>query len=230
MPGLELRPAALAAFGLLAAVGTAAGEPELGSPTVTRLWRATNSGPTPACTGAYVTDPWAGPRSATTWLVTVRHCAEGGPWHAGRDGPGAALTIVDGPSARDVAGADLVRLDSIAVGRRSRPMGVRALSLAERMPRAGSVWIHGFPFGVEHITAARILGDSVVRPGSVEMRVVTGPQTEAGPGFSGAPVIDADNRLIGLLWALRADGERELTAFVVPVEALRAALARLTSR
>ncbi|OGL03094.1 MAG: hypothetical protein A3E31_02305 [Candidatus Rokubacteria bacterium RIFCSPHIGHO2_12_FULL_73_22] len=205
----------------LAGTGAAAGDPALGSPTVTRLWRAGPDGPAPACTGAYVRDAGA------VWLVTVRHCTEHGVWHAGRDAPEHRLTVRDPAGARPPRHGDLVRLGELAAG--PAPAGHAALAPSARAPRAGTVWVHGFPYGVEHVTAARVLGDSAARPGLVELRMVVGPQTEAGPGFSGAPVIDQDGRLAGVLAALRADDARALTAFVVPVETLRAALARLAA-
>jgi len=214
------RAAALA--GLLAATaGAAAGEPTLGSPTVTRLWRQGPDGPAPACTAAYVRDAGA------VWLVTVLHCTAPGVWHAGRSAPEQRLTLVDAAAARSRRHGDLVPIGELAAG--PAPTGHEALEPAARAPRAGTVWVHGFPFGVEHVTAARVLGDSAARPGLLELRIVVGPQTEAGPGFSGAPVIDQAGRVAGVLAALRADDARALTAFVVPVERLGEALARLAA-
>lgn len=205
----------------LAGAGAAAGDPALGSPTVTRLWRTGPDGLAPACTAVYVRDAGA------VWLVTVPHCTAPGVWHAGRAAPQQRLAVLDAPGARPLRHGDLVQLGELAVG--PAPAAHAALAPAMRAPRAGTVWVHGFPYGVEHVTAARVLGDSAARPGLVELRMVVGPQTEAGPGFSGAPVIGHDGALVGVLAALRADDARALTAFVVPVETLRAALARLAA-
>jgi len=214
------RGAALGALlAALAGAGPAAADPALGAPTVTRFWLAGPDGPAPACTGTYVRDAGA------VWLVTVRHCAGPGVWHAGRAAPERRLAVIDPAGAPAARHGDLALLGDVAAG--PAPHGHAALAPAARAPRAGTVWVHGFPYGIEHVTAARVLGDSAARPGLLELRIVVGPQTEAGPGFSGAPVIDQTGRLVGLLAALRADDARALTAFVVPVESLRAALARL---
>lgn len=204
---------------LLAAVPAGAG-PELGSPAVTRLWRQVPGGRVPACTAVYVRDPWDRLPAGAVWLLTARHCTTEGRWFVGREAPDEPLPPVaaaDEPQAPATPDIAVAR----AGGERT------ALTLAERMPRHGSVWVHGFPFGVEHLTAARIRGDSPRRPGSVELKVVVGPMTEVGPGVSGSPVIDAAGRLIGVLWGLRAEDERAYTALVTPVEALRALLRRL---
>jgi hypothetical protein len=220
-----------AALGLAGLPGPGAADPEIGSRVVTRLWLRTADGPAPACTGAYVRDPADRLPAGTAWLLTARHCAEGGRWAVGRDGPERALRSAAWRPGASPAGGALLTIEGVALARAVAPGG--ALVLAERMAREGPVWIHGFPFGIEHVTAGRVLGDSPAEPGSVEVRVVVGPQTEAGPGFSGAPVIGPDGRLVGLLWALRHDARRaltdQLTAFVIPVEAIRPLLSRLAA-
>lgn len=191
--------------------------PEIGSPAVTRLWQASADGAAPVCTAVYVRERAARAGPGRVWLLTARHCTGPGPAHVGRSGP--ERPFIQRPDGGEPpAGVD------VAVG--SAPAPHPALDLAERMPRRGTVVIHGFPFGIEHLTAARVVGESAARPGSIELHVVTGPQTEAGPGLSGAPVLDAHGQVVGMLWGLRAEGDRTLRAFVTPVETIREILHR----
>jgi hypothetical protein len=194
---------------------------------VTRLWIETREGPASVCTAAYVQDPLDRLARGTAWVLTAGHCLEAGPARLGRERPQGRFTAL--PWRDRLRGSGLgTRVPDLAVAAAPRPGGAAsALPLAERMPREGPVWLHGFPFGVEHLTAGRVIGDSAERPGSVEIKVVVGPVTDAGPGLSGAPIVDARGRVVGVLWGLRAEDMTELRAFATPVEVVRDVLGRL---
>lgn len=203
---------------------------DYGHLAITRLWVSTREGRTFGCTGFYI-DKSAG-ASARTYVVTAGHCTRADA--AMRDTAGFVLYPVqwrgvifghaDIHKRLDVAFGTSVLPDDIPISGRLR--------LADESPKDGFVWIHGFPLGVERVTAGELRSPDPLFPGSLVIELRDAKDVE--PGSSGSPVLNAYGQVVGIVWGMlteydRATGEVVPSGriLVTPVEALHALMALL---
>jgi hypothetical protein len=199
---------------------------DLGRPEVTRLWRSDDeTGWAFTCTASYIHPRIE--RSGVAWLVTASHCVTAGSDAVARNRAATAWALVNWRGALEAHTPPYTtRTVDIAIGtvpdlrEPSRPL----LWLAEQAPERGAAWVHGYPYGVERVVPGYVVplgagaeiaftvrgldpetGFPVPRrvtvgelfPGTRVMFVLAG---SVQPGASGAPILDAGDRVIGILW------------------------------
>ncbi len=213
------------------AIGLASAPPvravsDWGHPAISRLWSVDESGDRRfACTAAYLHPGGvlpALPSPFVRWVLSAGHCAEA--TILGRDTAGVVFAHVDW---RLVVQANATylgpRVIDFALGtapETREDAAQRFLWVAEAFPAPGTlVYLHGFPFGVERVTAAIVADPS---PDLPSRRLIVRSR-EVDPGSSGSPVLDGLGRLVGVVWgrARGVDGNLEFDeVFVTGVDDL----------
>ena len=144
-------------------------------------------------------------------LVTNRHVVA--------DSAELQLSTYDG---RDLAAeaASTAGLADLAVVRTLDPLPA-APQLADTDPQIGdAVTVVGYPLGRQlTVTDGRIMG-AVTDPLHANLGEVLVTDAPVEPGSSGSAALDAEGRVIGVVYAKNADG----MSFLVPVSTLRALL------
>lgn len=144
-------------------------------------------------------------------LVTNRHVVE--------DSATLQLSTYDG---RDVAAtaASTAGLADLAIVRTADPLPA-APELADADPVTGdAVTVVGYPLGQRlTITTGTVLG-ATTDPLNVNLGEVLVTDAPVEPGSSGSAALDADGRVIGVVYAKDEQGH----SFVVPVSTLRSML------
>lgn len=192
------------AYATVMAATIAFGTSEVGSNALTRLW----SDDRPGCTAAYVRHPVtnAVPGEYMSWLLSAGHCSEA--IEVRRDVNESVAAHVNWQIVYN-AGAHGTRRTDFAFGSAPEIREGRRVNLwwGETMPDAGSVvYLHGFPLGVERVSVGQVLprGLSSEFPLSQvpESTVLLAFDREILPGSSGSPVLDARNRVVGVVWGV----------------------------
>ena len=170
---------------------------DYGSPTVSRLWQPTTQGDRFVCTVSYIF-PFV--NEYVGWVVTAGHCITGGANYLRRSHENTVISLVNwramllGDLRYTLETVDLAigTAPDMRDGTKSR------FWLADKFPTSGDVYIHGFPNGVERVTAAHVVPfASEKMKGSALVVVRTG---EIAGGSSGSPVLNAQGQLVGILW------------------------------
>ena len=193
-------------------------------PALTRLWISVDEGDRFICTASYI-QPYV--NESISWTITAGHCAEG--------------RLIKRSEAETVAGIvnwRLVVMDhgrytlsvtDIAIGtvpeiRDGRTYaGREKLWLASENPSPGeTVYIHGFPRGIEQVSLGQVVGASflndvkaLVQTSDYDLEWKTYPELYPGTplallvpkgtiqgGSSGSPMLNQDGRLGGILWGI----------------------------
>ncbi len=211
--------AAVLAIGLL--FGTAEAIVDAGDPAVSRLW---SMGGKFTCSATYVRPL----RQAGAWVLTAGHCADNGQV-LGRNTNTTVKALVNWRvvvTSHSYAG----KVQDFAVGtvpdtRENR----KYYSFFDETPleRGATVYIHGFPGGVERITRA-VVGPALVNGPPGVVTIYTKTPGEITYGSSGSVVLNADGRIVGIVWGIRVEGlfgEQETnTVFITPIAPVLAAL------
>lgn len=193
---------------------------DFGHPAISRMWQDNGDRPDHfLCTGWYLAPvtvnkswrwgggwqpDWSDSDRGISWIVSAGHCAAAytihrNPWDMIRG-------MIDWVSIMDIGYNTTHNTVDLAVGKvpDTRDAKDRAyLELAPQDARAGdSVFIHGFPKGVERIVTGRVVSTkSPEYPGAVYIKVV-GNDAGVWGGMSGSPVLDAYGRVVGVLWGI----------------------------
>jgi S1-C subfamily serine protease len=152
-------------------------------------------------------------------IVTNRHVVEGAEVLEVETSEGDTLSV-DVASQGLLADLAVVRLDEPmdeALGTRIPPA-----ELAEANPKPGDpVTAVGYPGGGPLTVTEGSVIDFKADPRLGNLSKVIRSDVEIHPGNSGGPAIGADDRVIGVVYAIEVDSERSL---LVPVETLRRVL------
>ncbi len=194
---------------------------DYGNTALARLWRATPEGDRFTCTGFYAFPVVEGasnsgyPRSL---LLTAGHCAKANanlvktPRVHQSGGMSAVVNwvwIVQGPWFQHTTIADYAI--GIVPDVRDAP-DIRKLFLGTASPEPGAkVYIHGFPNGVERVTAGQVAPVAILEERLKEKLpagtyVVVVPENMVRSGSSGGPVFDGNGNVVGILWGLVTPG------------------------
>jgi S1-C subfamily serine protease len=147
-----------------------------------------------------------------TTLITNRHVVA--------DSADLHLSTYDG---RDIAvtAAQTASIADLAVVRTAEPLPAAPV-LAESDPAPGDpVTVVGYPKGGQlTVTSGHVIG-STTDPLNANLGEVLVTDAPVEPGSSGSAALDADGRVIGVVYAKNTTGQ----SFVVPVSTLRTMLA-----
>lgn len=159
-----------------------------------------------------------------SWILSAGHCSKASEAVRNHE-----LSIIGGVAWRAVVenhdpllGPDVdLALGSVPDTRELK----RWYWLESKAPDAGVVYIHGFPLGVERVSAAHLIPASLTNRlivlersywyGDVPhkfddkfkgTRVVLVPRGEQNQGSSGAPILNEYGRIIGVLWGMVPSG------------------------
>lgn len=161
-----------------------------GHSAITRLW----AGDAFACTG-FFPNVQTGQDEYLVYVVTAGHCVDVGVDRAQREATDGAEYRINW-RALLFGRPEIHREVDVALGTVPRPTWLpleRRLFLADAWPESGtSVWVVGYPAGVEALLAARVTG-------SGRVRLLNAPPEVLG-GASGAPVVDEVGQVVGILW------------------------------
>ncbi len=153
-------------------------------------------------------------------IVTNRHVVEGAEVLEVETSEGGTLSV-------DVASQGL--LADLAVVRLAAPMDealgtpIPPAELAAANPEPGDpVTAIGYPGGGPLTVTEGTVVDFKADPRLGNLSKVIRSDVEIHPGSSGGPAIDADDRVIGVVYAIEVDTEQSL---LVPVDTLRRVLA-----
>lgn len=226
-------PARLAAVLAVGLVGGCAWLPEPPPPVPTSV--VPSVAPVPAATAAGTQLSPDGFDAAQRMAVRIRNIGCGGlstgsgfaldehtlvtNRHVVADSAELQLSTYDG---RDLAAeaASTAGLADLAVVRTVDPLPA-APQLADDDPQVGdAVTVVGYPLGRQlTVTDGRIMG-AVTDPLHANLGEVLVTDAPVEPGSSGSAALDAEGRVIGVVYAKNADG----MSFLVPVSTLRAML------
>ena len=148
-------------------------------------------------------------------IVTNRHVVEGADVLEVETSEGQMLSV-------DVASQGL--LADLAVVRLADAMEVEApiratAELAPRNPEPGdAIRAVGYPGGGALTVSEGTVEDFEADPRLGNLSKVIRSDVEVEPGSSGGPVVDADDRVVGVVYAIEVETERSL---IVPVETLQ---------
>jgi S1-C subfamily serine protease len=148
-------------------------------------------------------------------IVTNRHVVEGAEVLEVETSEGQMLSV-DVASQALLADLAVVRLaDAMEV-----ESSVRATAeLAPRNPEPGdAIRAVGYPGGGALTVSEGTVEDFEADPRLGNLSKVIRSDVEVEPGSSGGPVVDADDRVVGVVYAIEVDTERSL---IVPVETLQ---------
>lgn len=183
---------------LLAACSAAFGVVDVGGSAVTRLWNGTGF----VCSAAYIR-PY---EEAGAWILSAGHCVKQATY-AKRTANDFISAYIDWrlmvqTHNRPDAVAD------IALGTAPDPrIGERKWYsfLGEQMPEVGTrVYVHGFPAGVERVIPAIVVGKAKEYPNAKwNWEIETPAVGDIVGGASGAPVLDANGYVVGVVWGIR---------------------------
>lgn len=222
--------AALTSTGLLAACGTL---PAMPGPMPTDWVPSAAPAPSPTSTGNLSADGFDQAQRMTvrirnvgcsslstgsgfaidaTTLLTNRHVVA--------DSRDLQLSTYDG---RDIAvtAASTAALADLAVVRTAEPLPAAPV-LADADPQAGDpVTVVGYPLGGRlTVTSGHVIG-TTTDPLNENLGEVLITDAQVEPGSSGSAALDAQGRVIGVVYAKNSTG----MSFVVPVSTLRTMLA-----
>lgn len=232
-----IRLAVLALLGVMAWTSAAPGVTDYGESAITRLWSPGDDGDQFTCTVSYIL-PYVNEHIA--WVVTAGHCVvDGHGRYIKRTATDSTLSAVNWRAVtlgdpRYTAGFNDLALGTTPEIREGH---ANRLWLAEKMPDDGMVYIHGFPSGVERVTAAYVIPAKYGKgSGSRFLALKAG---EVTGGSSGSPVLDGQGRLVAVLWGIAEESDlKEFdlddllkpgteVALVTPVERLAALMTLL---
>lgn len=181
----------LVAVALLFAVPSAQAITDMGRPEVTRLFNENGF----ACTGSYVF-PFI--EQDVSYIITAGHCITlGNVSYARRNLSETTSALVNWRIVVNSSPARGGKWNDLAIG--TAPDTRRGVGkkfwLADTMgDEPDVVYIHGFPAGVEMITVGRLGGwlDGA--------RIAIVPRGSIIGGYSGSPVLNRSDRVVGILW------------------------------
>lgn len=196
---------------------TATAITDQGSPAISRLWVSTDEGDRFACTVSYIM-PYI--NESASWVLTAGHCSRASVLKRTPDDGIAGLV-----NWRIIAtNWNLGTVNDFAIGTAPdvRRTEHRRLWLADKAPERGEIYVHGFPEGVERVSRGELVPPeyadkystlvpidpwgSVARKLVPELmpgtRLVLIPKGVIQSGSSGSPLLNADGRVVGVLWGV----------------------------
>ena len=134
--------------------------------------------------------------------------------HLGLDtANGAAVVIAPGIAATVAHNRNFIDAPVIGVASQSDLMFIRVLKNASpptAAPVPGSI-VTAYGQGADaELRVARGLVRAVVKPPGYDISSWFTFEANAGPGFSGGPVVDAQGRLVGITFAYKDEGGKRL--------------------
>jgi hypothetical protein len=189
-------------------------------PEITRLWVSTDEGDKFACTGTYI-QPYISDYGS--WLVSAGHCTIA--TLTARNQSETVRGVLNWRGMVNTHGEYGTQTIDIALATVPDVRDVhKRIWLADQTPDEGRAYIHGFPAGIEEVDMGYIAPEraaervsALFQDGSEGFpRIIRKSLKDLLPGLrfmmvkharvvggsSGSPILDGNDRLVGILWGV----------------------------